>query len=94
MSFEERLKYYLGDLYNQEKVQISEPYHDLIQNKNKKVNPLGKISKLTYHCIKHVNMPPTYSHKLFELLRKRFAQKPLHFYKLPNANSSNQRYDV
>ena len=23
MSFEERLKYYLGDLYNQEKVQIS-----------------------------------------------------------------------
>lgn len=70
MSFEERLKYYLGDLYNQEKVQIIEPYLDLINNKNKKVNPVGKISKLTYHFIKHVNIPPTYSLKLFSLLRK------------------------
>jgi len=88
MSFEERLKYYLGDLYNLEKVQISEPYHDFI--KNKKIITSGKVSKMNYNCVKHANVPSNYGRKLFDLLRKSgHTEKPFLYFVGDNNKERN-----
>ena len=68
MNNTDRLKYYLGEMYNLERAVVTEPYQDF--EKDSSFNPTNNVSRMNYKTLQHENVLKIYSQLLGHLLQK------------------------
>jgi len=90
MNNEERLSYYLGEMYNLDRAVVTKSHQNFETITTG--NPTNRISRMNYTTLQHKHIMKNYSQKLLELLEKGGHDKKSFLYCIGDVENDLKEY--